>query len=107
MPHVAVEVTLYIQAYNELNPRFTVGTWSPADPTVRVAVDEERPVGSGVLQLSAVDSPSDRSISHFVAITAIPAGFALQPTGLVELTRIFDYETLDNKVAFSSIIFKI
>ncbi|KAG8278461.1 hypothetical protein J6590_019089 [Homalodisca vitripennis] len=92
-----VEVTLYIQAYNELNPRFTVGAWSPTDPTIRVAVAEEQPVGSTVIQLTAVDSPTDNTISHFTAVTPLPSGFALQSSGLVELTKVFDFENLDNK----------
>lgn len=91
-------MTLYIQAYNELNPKFTVGTWLPTDPTIRVAVPEEQPVGTTVLQLSAVDSPTDNPISFFTAVTPLPSGFALQSSGLLELTKTFDFESLDNKV---------
>lgn len=94
----AVEVTLYIQSYNELNPRFTVGGWSPTDPTIRVVVVEELPFDSTVLQLSAMDSPSDHAISHFMAVSPLPAGFALYPSGLIKLTRVFDFENLENKV---------
>ncbi|XP_075230581.1 cadherin-related family member 1-like [Lycorma delicatula] len=92
-----VEVTVYIQAYNELNPNFTVGSWSPSDPTIRVSEPEEKPVGSIVLVLSAIDSVNNLPISTFVPSTRLPSGFAVHTSGNIELTERLDFENMENK----------
>ncbi|RZF46512.1 hypothetical protein LSTR_LSTR009294 [Laodelphax striatellus] len=92
-----VEVTLYIQAYNVLNPKFTVGSWSPKDPTIRVNVPEEKPVGSTLLTLAAIDSLNNSPITSFTPTTRLPSGLALHTSGNIELTQRLDYEAMENK----------
>ena len=41
----AVEVTIFVQAFSDGNPVFTVGGWSPSNPVIKLNVPEEEPIG--------------------------------------------------------------
>uniref|UniRef100_T1IAK5 Cadherin domain-containing protein n=1 Tax=Rhodnius prolixus TaxID=13249 RepID=T1IAK5_RHOPR len=92
-----VEVTLYIQAYDEQNPKFTVGGWSVIEPVVNVSLQEERPIGSTALSLTAFDPTNNLPISRFSLIPPTPSSISLDNKGKVSIMQRIDYETLKEK----------
>ncbi|KAK9498689.1 hypothetical protein O3M35_003268 [Rhynocoris fuscipes] len=93
-----VEVTLYIQAYDEQNPKFTVGGWSVIDPVINTSLQEERPIGSTVLTLTAFDPTNNLPISKFNLIPPVPASISMDNKGSITVMQRVDYETLKEKI---------
>lgn len=96
------EVTVFIKPFKNQNPMFVTNSGWPAAgdssmPLV-IEVDEETPIGTELVQLSAVDVLTNRSIYGFEPVTALPRQIAVDYTGKVILTERLDYETLHNKV---------
>ncbi|KAF6205675.1 hypothetical protein GE061_019848, partial [Apolygus lucorum] len=99
--HASVEVTLYIQAYDEQNPQFTVGGWTPIEPVVNVTVQEEKSIGSSILQLSAFDPTDSSSIARFSLVPPVPPAVTMDHSGNVAIMQRIDYESMVEKsIAF-------
>lgn len=96
-----VEVTVYIQAYSDDNPTFTNAGWSPNNPTIRLSVPEEQPLGTTLMMLSAKEPMTGYPVQRFELIREIDdegyVNVGVQ-SGNVVLSKRLDYETLDQKV---------
>ncbi|XP_012288169.1 cadherin-87A [Orussus abietinus] len=94
------EVTIYIQAYSDDNPTFTNSGWSPNNPTIRVSVPEEQPLGTTLLMLSAKEPLTGRPVERFELVreeddeSYVSVGVQ---SGNVVLSRRLDYEALNQK----------
>lgn len=53
--YAKTEVTIYIQAYSDDNPIFLNEGWSFSHPNIKVVVEEEKPIGTRILELKAKD----------------------------------------------------
>ncbi|KAL1131312.1 hypothetical protein AAG570_010930 [Ranatra chinensis] len=93
-----VEVTLYIQAYDEQNPKFLIGAWTVTDPYIRFSIQEETPVGNTILKLSAIDPPTNLPIMKFSIIPPVPVAVSMDSSGHVVLRKHIDYEAMEEKV---------
>ncbi|XP_043475497.1 cadherin-23 [Leptopilina heterotoma] len=96
-----VEVTVYIQAYSDDNPTFTNAGWSPNNPTIRLSVSEEQPLGTTLMMLSAKEPMTGYPVQRFELIREIDdegyVNVGVQ-SGNVVLSKRLDYETLDRKL---------
>lgn len=96
-----IEVTIYIQAYSDDNPTFTNSGWSPNNPTIKIAVPEEQPLGTTLLMLSAKEPTTGYSVQRFELVrkdddeSYVNVGVQ---SGNVILSKRLDYETLSEKV---------
>jgi hypothetical protein len=101
-----VEVTIYIQAYSDSNPLFTMSTWTLTNPVIKVAVPEEQPVGTTLLTLSAKDPLNGKFISKFEEVKSAGLQDAedfvrVDPqSGNITLNKRLDYESLQQKVSY-------
>ncbi|XP_051155276.1 cadherin-23-like isoform X2 [Leptopilina boulardi] len=96
-----VEVTVYIQAYSDDNPTFINSGWSPNNPTIRITVNEEQPLGTTLIMLSAKEPMTGYPVQRFELIREIDdEGFVNVgvQSGNVVLSKRLDYETLDRKL---------
>lgn len=104
-----VEVTIYIQAYNDSNPVFTVSTWTPTNPIIKVAVPEEQPIGTTLLMLSAKDPLNGKFISKFEEVKSaqlqdVQDFVRVDPhSGNITLNKRLDYESLQQQVSYYEI----
>jgi hypothetical protein len=104
-----VEITIYIQAYNDSNPVFTISTWTPTNPVIKVAVPEELPVGATLLTLSAKDPLNGKFISKFEEVKSaqlqdVQDFVRVDPqSGNITLNKRLDYESLQEKVSYYEI----
>lgn len=96
-----VEVTIYIQAYSDDNPTFTNPGWSANNPTIRVTVPEEQPLGTTLLMLSAKEPTTGYQVQRFEMVREDDdegyVNVGVQ-SGNVVLSKRLDYETLNEKV---------
>lgn len=105
-----IEVTIYIQAYNNDNPVFTNPGWSPNNPAIRVTVPEEQPLGTTLLMLSAKEPTTGHSIQRFELVrededeSYVNVGVQ---SGNVVLSKRLDYETLNPNVGLSRYILSL
>lgn len=103
-----VEVTIYIQAYSDDNPTFTNPGWSPNNPTIKITVPEEQPLGTTLLMLSAKEPMTGYPVQRFELIREDDdegyVNVGVQ-SGNVVLSKRLDYEALNQKVR--NIIIKI
>ena len=99
-----VEVTIYIQAYSDDNPSFTNPGWSPNNPTIRVTVPEEQPLGTTLLMLSAKEPMTGWPVQRFELVREDDdegyVNVGVQ-SGNVVLSKRLDYEALNQKVIIS------
>lgn len=95
--YAKVEVTIYIQAYDEQNPKFTVGGWTPLDPVIALNIQEERPIGSTLFALTAVDPTTSEPITKFSLIPPLPSLVGLDDSGAITVVKRIDYEYLKEK----------
>jgi hypothetical protein len=93
-----VEVTFYIQAYDEQNPRFTVGGWTATDPIIRITIQEEKPVASTILMVTAIDPPTNLPITRFSVIPPFPSAVSMDSSGNIVVSNRIDYESMEQKV---------
>lgn len=100
---ISVEASLYIQAFDEEKPKFTVGGWTPLDGTIELAVQEERPIGSTLFQLAAIDPTTNEPITRYSLIPPLPSLVTMDTSGAIHLAKRIDYEFLKEKVWFSLI----
>ncbi|XP_034183183.2 cadherin 74A [Osmia lignaria lignaria] len=95
-----VEVTIYIQAYSDDNPAFTNPGWSPNNPTIRISVPEEQPLGTTLLMLSAKEPTTGYAVQRFELVREDDdegyVNVGVQ-SGNVVLSRRLDYEALNQK----------
>nr|XP_003700747.1 PREDICTED: cadherin EGF LAG seven-pass G-type receptor 2 [Megachile rotundata]XP_012134616.1 PREDICTED: cadherin EGF LAG seven-pass G-type receptor 2 [Megachile rotundata] len=95
-----VEVTVYIQAYSDDNPTFTNPGWSPNNPTIRISVPEEQPLGTTLLMLSAKEPTTGYAVQRFELVREDDdegyVNVGVQ-SGNVVLSRRLDYEILNQK----------
>jgi len=105
-----VEVTIYIQAYSDDNPTFINPGWSPNNPTIKITVPEEQPLGTTLLMLSAKDPTTAQSVQRFELVKEDDdegyVNVGVQ-SGNVVLSKRLDYEELNQKVEnhnFNSLI---
>lgn len=100
-----VEVTIYIQAYSDDNPAFTNPGWSANNPTIKVTVPEEQPLGTTLLMLSAKEPVTGYSVQRFELVREDDdegyVNVGVQ-SGNVVLNKRLDYETLSQKVVRNS-----
>lgn len=96
-----VEVTIYIQAYSDDNPTFTNPGWSPNNPTIRISVPEEQPLGTTLLMLSAREPTTGYPVQRFELVREDDdegyVNVGVQ-SGNVVLSKRLDYEALNQKV---------
>lgn len=99
-----VEVTIYIQAYSDDNPTFTNPGWSPNNPTIKISVPEEQPLGTTLLMLSAKEPTTGYAVQRFELVREDDdegyVNVGVQ-SGNVVLSKRLDYEALNQKVNFS------
>ena len=100
-----VEVTIYIQAYSDSNPVFTVSGWTPTNPVIKVTVPEEQPAGTALLTLSAKDPLNGKFIAKFEEVKNADVRDAgdyvkLDLSGNVTLKKRLDYESLQQEVSY-------
>lgn len=97
------EVTIYIQAFSDDNPTFTNFGWSPNNPTIRLTIPEEQPVGTTLLMLTAKEPMTGYPVQRFEMIREDDdegvVNVGLQ-SGNIVLSKRLDYETLNDKVCF-------
>ncbi|XP_076162482.1 cadherin 74A [Ptiloglossa arizonensis] len=95
-----VEVTVYIQAYSDDNPTFTNPGWSPNNPTIRITVPEEQPLGTTLLMLSAKEPTTGYHVQRFELVREDDdegyVNVGVQ-SGNVVLSKRLDYESLNEK----------
>jgi hypothetical protein len=103
-----VEVTIYIQAYSDSNPVFTVSAWTPTNPVIKVVVPEEQTVGTILLTLSAKDPLNGKFITKFEEVKN--AGFQdaedyvnVDRSGNITLNKRLDYESLQQEVSYCKV----
>nr|CAD7397956.1 unnamed protein product [Timema cristinae] len=60
-----VEISIYIQAYNDSNPIFTLPGWSISNTIVKIKIPEEQPVGTVLMTLTAKDPITSKFIKKF------------------------------------------
>lgn len=98
-----VEVTIYIQAYSDDNPTFTNPGWSPNNPTIRLTVLEEQPLGTTLLMLSAKEPTTGSPVQRFELVRDDDdegyVNVGVQ-SGNVVLNKRLDYEELNQKVEY-------
>lgn len=115
-----VEVTIYIQAYSDDNPTFTNPGWSANNPTIKVTVPEEQPLGTTLLTLSAKERITKQTAKEPIVKNPTEESIMERPvqrfelvredddegyvnvgvqSGNVVLNKRLDYETLNQKVA--------
>lgn len=96
-----VEVTIYIQAYSDDNPTFTNPGWSANNPTIKVTVPEEQPLGTTLLMLSAKEPVTGYPVQRFELVREDDdegyVNVGVQ-SGNVVLNKRLDYEALSEKV---------
>lgn len=92
-----VEVSIYVEAFDEEKPQFLVGGWTGADPWVRGVLEEELPIGSMAIQVFAVDPRTNRPITNF-RMAGPSHALALDTGGKIITTNRIDYEAMDDKV---------
>jgi hypothetical protein len=103
------DVTVYVQAYSDDNPTFTNVGWSVNNPTIRVTVPEEQPLGTTLLMLTAKEPQTGYPVQRFELVRDQDdkgyVNVGVQ-SGNVVLSKRLDYETLEDKVGilFSSIL---
>ncbi|KAL0099048.1 hypothetical protein PUN28_020237 [Cardiocondyla obscurior] len=95
-----VEVIVYIQAYSDDNPTFTNPGWSPNNPTIKITVPEEQPLGTTLLMLSAKEPTTGYSVQRFELVREDDdegyVNVGVQ-SGNVVLSKRLDYEELNQK----------
>jgi len=98
-----VEVTIYIQAYSDDNPTFTNPGWSPNNPTIKLTVPEEQPLGTTLLMLSAKEPTTGYQVQRFELVRDDDdegyVNVGVQ-SGNVVLSKRLDYEELNQKVKY-------
>lgn len=95
------EVTIYVQAYSDDNPRFTNIGWSANNPTIRVTVPEEQPLGTTLLMLTAKEPQTGYAVQRFELVRdENDEGYVNvgAQSGSVVLSKRLDYEALNEKV---------
>lgn len=95
------EVTIFVQAYSDDNPIFINAGWSPNNPTIRITVPEEQPVGTTILTLMAKEPMTEHAVQRFEAVRDNVENDYLNvglQSGNVVLNKRLDYETLPSKV---------
>nr|CAD7590794.1 unnamed protein product [Timema genevievae] len=98
-----VEISIYIQAYNDSNPIFTLPGWSISNTIVRIKIPEEQPVGTVLMTLTAKDPITSKFIKKFEQIesnTSIDEEkFVIIEvnSGNVILNKRLDFESLHQK----------
>lgn len=100
-----VEVTIYIQAYSDSNPVFTVSAWTPTNPVMKVTVPEEQPIGTTLLTLSAKDPLNGKFITKFEEVKNAAFQDAedyvkVGQSGNITLQKRLDYESLQQEVSY-------
>lgn len=102
-----VEVTIYIQAYSDDNPTFTNPGWSPNNPTIRITIPEEQPLGTTLLMLSAKEPMTAYSVQRFELVREDDdedyVNVGVQ-SGNVVLSKRLDYEALSQKVKEATVL---
>ncbi|XP_001607435.2 cadherin-23 [Nasonia vitripennis] len=95
------EVTVYVQAYSDDNPTFTNAGWSANNPTIKVTVPEEQPLGTTLLMLTAKEPQTGYAIQRFELVRDDDdegyVNVGVQ-SGNVVLSKRLDYESLDEKL---------
>lgn len=96
-----VEVIIYIQAYSDDNPTFTNSGWSPNNPTIKITIPEEQPLGTTLLMLSAKEPTTGYPVQRFELVREDDdegyVNVGVQ-SGNVVLSKRLDYEVLNQKV---------
>ena len=101
------EVTIYIQAYSDSNPLFTMSTWTPTNPIINISIPEEQAVGSTLVTLMAKDPLNGRAITQFEEVRSAGLKDADDYvrvdsySGNITLNKRLDYESLQHKVSLT------
>ncbi|KAJ8887101.1 hypothetical protein PR048_013316 [Dryococelus australis] len=102
------EVTVYIQAYSNSNPVFTLHGWSGKNNVVKLKVPEEQPVGTVLFRLTAKDPMNNKLIKRYEKLkhetkTDIEDFFNISvQSGDVILNKRLDFEQLHQRASRSS-----
>ncbi|KAJ9576330.1 hypothetical protein L9F63_006830, partial [Diploptera punctata] len=102
--YAKAEVTIYIQAYSDSNPLFTMSTWTPTNPIIKFAIPEEQAIGTTIVTLTAKDPLNEKPITQFEEVK----GAGLKDSddyvrvesysGNIILNKRLDYESLQKKL---------
>ena len=95
--HFSVDVTLFIEARDEMKPVFLNSGWMRSAPVIVHNMAEEQPIGSNVLTIQALDPLTMKSVTNFLT-KSLPRQLAMDPIGNVVLTERIDYESVSSKV---------
>lgn len=91
------DVTVYVQAYEDDSPVFLNEGWTRTRPEIRTSLDEEKPIGTRVLELRARDPRSGLTALRYQVLHSDTDALSVVPNGEVIVTKRLDYEQLDNK----------
>ncbi|PSN50227.1 hypothetical protein C0J52_07794 [Blattella germanica] len=97
------EVTIYIQAYSDKNPQFSMSTWTPTNPIITVSVPEEQAIGSTIVTLVAMDPLNKKPITKFEEVKSAGLQDADDyvrvdsHSGNITLNKRLDYENMQQK----------
>nr|CAD7461185.1 unnamed protein product [Timema tahoe] len=98
-----VEISIYIQAYNDSNPIFTLPGWSISNTIVKIKIPEEQPFGTVLMTLTAKDPITSKFIKKFEQIESNTSvdeeKFVIIEvnSGNVILNKRLDFESLHQK----------
>lgn len=91
------DVTIYVQAYEDDSPVFLNEGWTRSRPEIRTSLDEEKPIGTRVLELKARDPRSGLTTMRYQVVHSDTDTLTVVPNGELIITKRLDYEQLDNK----------
>ncbi|XP_063220299.1 cadherin EGF LAG seven-pass G-type receptor 3 isoform X2 [Bacillus rossius redtenbacheri] len=99
-----VEVTIYIQAYSDSNPVFTLHGWSGKNNIVKLKIPEEQPVGTVLFRLTAKDPTNNKLIKRYEKLKHETKRESedffniAEQTGDIILNKKLDFEKLQQRV---------
>lgn len=91
------EVTIYVQAFKEIDPVFKNAPWTSANPIIQRKIKEEIPIGQTIMTLEAEDPETRGRITYFKLLENDSRKILQlqEGTGELIITQRLDYESLD------------
>lgn len=91
------QITMYVQAYKDENPIFEIDGWSQIKPYITKDIDEESPIGSVILTVSAKDGVNGKPVTFYRIIESNTDLVQINEiNGAISIAKRVDYEALEN-----------